>query len=453
MIVMAVAGTVNAATQEAIQQSIDDGLAWLATAQSADGHWEYGGTREDVAATSSALLALIEEGHYMGSGTAYEAQVTNGVNWLFNRAYTQAPVWETAGYSRHAEDYNGNLALDDGGNNRMVYFGSTDVYSNGITAPVVYALGEKLGVSATVTTGALAGETYGQVMQDVVDWFSFGQVEPNRGNQRGGWRYYPNYSSSDNSTAQWGSLPMLYANDPAWGLQVPDYVKNELSLWTDYIQNPVGGDWQDGGSGYSNPTSYVNMAKTGGMLLQFAAEGKALSHTDVQNALDFMQSMQDFDHWNQTYHYSSSQWYGGNIDNAYAMWAVFKGLEVYGGLIWDDNGTPLDLTDDFLVGDPSLISTAPGGFTIGYSASPDTSVVGDWYSHYCDFLVNDQNLSGSWSGNYPWTGALATGWYINILNATGAPPVIPPIPVPGAFLLGGIGLAFAGRKLQRRKEL
>jgi len=480
MIVMAVAGTVNAATQQQIQQAIDDGLAYLANpinySSDPDEIWYPYTSDGTLAATASSALAFIEEGYLPNDGSVYGAQVAKMCNYIFNRAKAdplfgiEDPGQAYSGpgdtqYERYAEDYNNDGVFgNDGGNNQAIYFdpsnSNRDIYTNGIVAPVIKALGDALGENTVVGMGSatVSGMTYKEVMRDLVDWFAYGQVEPDMGNQRGGWRYTPNYSSSDNSTAQWGALPMLYAN--SWGLPVPDYVANELELWTDHIQNPLspGIDWMDGGSGYTNNTEYVNMSKTGGMLLQFAVEGKALGDPDVQAALYFMDSMEQFDHWNQGATTAYSGWYGGNLGNPYAMWAVYKGLATYGGLVWNDNGTPLDPTDDFLVGNPNLISTAPGGITIGQDWGPgttQTSLAGDWYSQYCDFLLNDptygQNANGSWNGYVYWTGALATGWYINILNATGAPEPI--IPVPAAVLLGGIGLAVSSWRLRRRKEL
>ena len=423
----------SAATEQAKQAAIDAGLAWLAlpTVQSADGHWEYGDLRSDIAATASAALAFIEEGHYPGSGTAYETHVTKAVTYLFNQAQSSAVPWETAVYSRHAEDYNGDGVLNDGGNDKMLYFGSTDIYSNGIVAPMLHALGQKMGPGSTVGIGtaAISTSTYKQAMQDVVDWFSYGQVEPNIANHRGGWRYYPNYSTSDNSTAQWGALPILYAKD--MGLKVPQYVKNELNLWVNYVQHSQDGSWQAGGSGYDNPNTYVNMAKTGGLMLELAAIGADVSDPRVQNAIAFMQSMTSFDHWNQGYLNSSSQWYGGHLNNPYAMWAVYKALSVYG----------ID-----------TISTAPGGFTVGQDWDPQTSAAGDWFAHYCDLLVGLQNANGSWSGNYPWTGVLATGWYINILNAAGVPEPVNVIPEPLTVLGVFAGVAGLAGYIRKRRS-
>jgi hypothetical protein len=290
--------------------------------------------------------------------------------------------------------------------------------------------------------------TYKEVMRDVIDWFSWGQNDPATGVHRGGWRYYPDYGSSDNSTAQWGSLPILYGND--WGLATPQFVLDELELYVNYIQNPVDGDpHRDGGSGYDSPNRLVNMAKTGGLLLELAAIGAPLSDTRVQDALDYINRK-----WNQPLgdkppgDGDDTRWYG-NIGNPYAMWAVFKALETYGMLDINDNGTPADPNDDFFIG--SGVPNATGGITIGQDWGPQTSLTDDWYSHYSEWLVNNQELNDSWAGYFYWEVPLTTGWYINILNAKGAPPPVVPEPATTLLLVLGLGAIGILRRKRRMK--
>jgi hypothetical protein len=412
--------TAMATPEPGKQLGIDKGLAWLAATQvqsGPEGWWPYAdyGT---LATTATAALAFIEEGYLPGDdvvilGTNYGDVVGRAVTYMFNRATVDTRFGvEYAGYERYAEDYNfDHDYTNDGGNNRAIYFWSgysaRNVYTTGICVPVVYALGEALGRDTVIGLGVppVSGMTYAEAMQDLIDWFSWGQVEPNTGVYRGGWRYDANYGSSDNSTAQWGSLPLLYAE--AWGLKFPQYVKDELNLWVTWIQNP------NGGSGYDSPGSYVNVSKTGGLLMQFAVIGDGLGSPRVQAALGFINSQ-----WNMPIH---DTWYG-NINNAYAMWAVYKALGVYGMTGHVESGG-----EDILIGNG--MPAAPGGFTIGQDWDPLVSLAGDWYSHYCEALCTMQNADGSWTGASYWTGPLATGWYINIINAAGAPP---PVVIPVA---------------------
>jgi len=420
-----------AATEQAKQAAIDAGLAWLAQTQSvsgSEGYWPYS-NNGTLAATGSAALAFIEEGYLPGNDVIinsvnYGDVVGKACNYIFNRAQADSRFgWEFAGYPHHAEDYNNDGILNDGGNSQALFFNpgnsSRNVYTTGIVAPVVAALGDALGRDTVVGRGGVtATMTYRQVLRDVIDWFSWGQVEPNRGSFRGGWRYDANYSSSDNSTAQWGALPTLYGQ--AWGMDVPQFVKDELALWTARVQHSQDGSWMEGGSGYTHSSDYVNMSKTGGLMLEFAMMGVPVSDARVQNAIGFMEYGT---HWTEGPY---STWYG-NINHPYAMWAVYKALSYYG---------------------VNSISTAPGGFTIGQDWDPQTSLPGDWYAHYCDELVNLQNPNGSWNGYSVWTGALATGWYVNILNAQGVPE--PVIPEPSTLVLLGLGLIGAAGYLRKK---
>jgi len=287
----------SAATQQDIQSAIDAGLARLAadqTVSGSEGYWSYANDGT-LAATAAAALAFIGEGYLPGDGSTYgNGVVQNACNYVFNRATA-----DTVG-----------VYFDPGNYNRSVY-------TTGIATSMVYELGKRVGPTNVVGmgSGAVSGQTYKQTMQDIMDWYTWGQ------NPDGGWRYYPNYGGSDNSTAQWGALPFLYGN--SWGLTTPASVVSGdastagLTAWTAVVQNPMsaGTDWQDGGSGYMNNIQYVNMAKTGGLLLEFAAMGLPVSDTRVQNALYYMSSMETFDHWNQGVTTWPDQWYGGHLNN------------------------------------------------------------------------------------------------------------------------------------------
>jgi len=427
----------QAATQQEIRVAIDDALAHLASSMTIsgdEGYWSYA-ENGTLAATASAALAFVEEGYLPGtdvviSGVNYGDIVGRAYKYIFNRATADSRFtsigpggMETAEYTRYAEDYNNDGVLNDNGNDQAIYFdpglARRRLYTTGIVVPAIYALGEALGPDSLVGMGSLTESmTYREVMRDVMDWFSWAQVEPSRGNQRGGWRYDANYSESDNSTAQWAAIALISAMN--WGLQVPQYVIDELKLWTDFIQN------ENGGSGYSDDSSYVNVSKTGGLLLQFYVLGyeEGINNSDsihnnigneVDAALNFINSQ-----WNST---PSNTWYG-NLNHPYAMWAVYKALQVY-EKIETTNFYPGD-DGEFEIG--KGIPSAPGSWTIGQEWGTYSSLPGDWYSHYCDYIVSIQNTNGSWSGYSRFIGPLATSWYVNILNATPLTQTLNPTP-------------------------
>jgi hypothetical protein len=208
-------------------------------------------------------------------------------------------------------------------------------------------------------------------VEDLVDWAAFAQVEPSQGVYRGGWRYHANYSTSDNSTAQWPVLGLIAAEQ--WGIFAPAWVKSELEFWVTYIQHA------NGCSGYADPNTWHNCAKTGGLLSMFYYLGDDESAPRVQAAIDCLNSR-----WNNG---PSGTWYG-NKSHPYAMFGVFKGLMLLG------------------------IDTIPNAL-----ANTETPA-GDWLGDYHENLVNTQNANGSWTGYSYWVGALAAGWNIVILQGT-----------------------------------
>jgi hypothetical protein len=425
----------QAATEAGKKAAIDAGLEWLALNQQGNGRWIYDNSYGDTAATGASLLSFLEEGYKAGSdviinGNNYGDVVGDGLNYLFNQAQIVSISNQPAGNP----DGDGNrvgLKFVLGGDNPR------DTYVTGLVVP---AIASTMTPDALVKTGPLAARTdgsgldgawtYKDVVQNTIDYFAFGQSDPATGNNRGGWRYYANYgnsASSDQSTTQWPVISELYAS--LMDVSSPSFVNDELDYWTKYIQNYPG----PGNAGYDGPLSPAGeMNETGALLIMQDvlgySTGTAEEQARLQAALGYIDT-----HWQET---ANSTW-DGNFGHPYAMWAIYKGLELTCGL--DDTTCITNLN--------------PRG-----SAMIDDGDTWNWAEEYWEYLVNTQNTDGSWAGYDYWNNVLATPWYINILAATKIPGPEPKnVPEPSTnatlALLGFLGLGAIIRKNLHQKRL
>jgi len=408
LIALSFVSMAQAATEQQKQDAIKNGLQWLAGQQQAGGYWNFSGNER--ASTAAALLAFTEQYSKPGGwfGNDYKPVVDNAAKWLLGQtklfAYPNQNWWGFTGQGYGFEWYGGDR--------------NRSTYESGLTIPALarYASLPWVGKNTVVPTTGLSyvdGKTYGQVINLGLDSFIWGQRGP--GNQYyGGWRYHPQWTDADNSTAQWPVIALLYGQSLT-GYTVPNQTKTALQAWITYIQDP-----NSGGSGYNHPqggSAPINEAKTGGLLIEIALAGGG---GNQNNALVYLNN-----NWQNT---ANSTW-DGNFGHPYAMWSIYKGLEVTIGL---DNMT----TITNLHPDPGDINNPNHGW--------------NWWEDYCDWLVKNQNQNGSWNGYSYWYGPLATAWNINILNATDIPP--PVIPLPGGLLLLGSGLLNLLRLRGRREK-
>lgn len=196
---------------------------------------------------------------------------------------------------------------------------------------------------------------------------------------RGGWRYAANEDcSSDNSVTQWPVIGLkalesfvdkdgsgtYTPGDEGWGLFAPDWVKEELALWTNYSQyhNPV--DFYDGAFIYSNDSlGYYTTPSCGSGICQLAYLGVSATDSRVQDAVNFL----------------DRNWASDNRGNLYSMYSIAKGARI---------------------SDPAILSIGSQG---------------NWQDIYDDWLIADQNADGSW--NTSWAEVvLGTAWGVEILT-------------------------------------
>jgi hypothetical protein len=190
------------------EESIEQGLVFLARHQSDDGGWKLNGfglggaayakeqaaLNSDTAATGLALLAFQGAG-YNHHEFRYRDRVRSAVEWLV----------------RHQKE-NGDLYVPfDDQSSQSVW-----LYSHSIAA---LALCEAYGMTQDPDLREPA--------QKALDFIVASQEE------RGGWRYSPNYGS-DTSVTGW--MMMALKSGELAGLEVPDATYDKIRRWLDKAQ-------------------------------------------------------------------------------------------------------------------------------------------------------------------------------------------------------------------------
>ena len=223
--------------------------------------------------TASAIQAFEVNGHRQDGDTdedPYVETVDRGFNYMFTTLYVQSiGVQHT---SDDPEDYNNNGIDDDGGNGLGISVNSNrPIYETGQVMDAIAASGNPL---ATAKTGVanVIGRTYKDILQDMVDMYSWGQYDGvssfyNRdlgayqSGILGGWRYswgqFP-----DNSAAQWGAIGIIPAEleELSFECKCPDWVKTYNDNWLWYSNNGTGfGYTGQGNAQATTPSGMVQM--------------------------------------------------------------------------------------------------------------------------------------------------------------------------------------------------
>ena len=392
----------NLHLQVRINMAIDRGLWYLHTNMSrgnygagAPGYGQPYGYWSDSyprAATGTAVDAFQLHGNQVNGdydGDPYVETVQRALNYLLVHTYTFNIGPQTAG----DPDTNGNgiglVCCNSGSasNTRQTYIG-------GICMVAIASSGAPNRVAAVGQTNVY-GRTYKDIVQDMVDFFAWGQVDANRGVYRGGWRYYGNYSSSDMSTTQWPPLGMLAA-EQGMGCTVPGFVRTELPYFLNYCWNQSLSN-DNGGYGYYGTTLYLNITKAAAGIICHEFLGTPLTNPEVESAIGYI-----YRHWNDT---------GGSWDdtklhgNSYGMYGTMKA---------------------FRIPQPDILRVTE----YAYGASPPAQTANsfDWYytptgqtaqQGLATYCVNTQQSDGSWDdvvGSNRVYNAFCTGWRLLVLE-------------------------------------
>lgn len=393
-----------------INMAIDEGLWWLHTNMVRGnyaagspgygqpyGHWDP--SYYPLAATGAAVDAFQLHGSKANmdyDSDPYVETVQRALNYLLVNSYSYPIGMQAAGDPDTNENGIGIVANYSSSitNNRQTYIG-------GICMVALASSGAPNRIAQVGRTN-IVGRTYGEIVQDMVDFFAWGQIESNSW-PRGGWRYYANYSEPDMSTTQWPALGMLAAEENM-GSVIPAFVKSELGIYLDTAQNTALNN-DNGAFAYHYPggATYYNLTKAAAGLICHEFIDTPLDDPKVQMALGFI-----YRHWND----SGTGWDDTQLHgNSYGMYGIMKA---------------------FRIPEPDLMEVTE----YNYNAGSQTENSFNWYytpagqsqAGLASYTVSTQQPDGSWDdtvGPNAVNNAFCTGWRVLVLlkGVTIQPPV------------------------------
>lgn len=383
-----------------INMAIDDGLWYLHTKmiratypdgspgyEQTYGYWDP--SYYPLAATGAAVDAFQLHGSKVNmdyDSDPYVETVQRALNYILYNTYSYSIGMQPAG----DPDTNGN-GIGVVANHSSKLYDSRQTYIGGICMVALASSGAPNRISG-VGRPNVYGRTYADIVQDMVDFFAWGQVDENMGVYRGGWRYYANYSSSDMSTTQWPPLGMIAA-ETNMGSTVPQFVRDELIYFLDYTQQ-TDYNYDNGGFGYSNDSNYINCTKSGAGIISHEFLCTPLTDRKVESALGFL-----YRHWNDA---GTSWTYQRLLGNSYGMYAVMKAMRI-----------PEPDISNITEYDYNVPGQTANSFDWYYSPNTEPR---EGLAHY---IVRTQQSDGSWDdvtpAPNPVYNAFCTGWRILIL--------------------------------------
>lgn len=384
-----------------INIAIDQGLWYLHRQQtrnpasSDDGRFPYTTNySRDGMTTASAVQAFQINNHFQTSPNAqdpYADTVRRGLRYMFSRLVSTPISVQTQGNP----DSNGNGLGVAPGNTATplpTAVGADGPYQLGQFMDAIVASrtpNEKVPAGTPLATlsspSGAPSYTYFDAVQDMVDMYAYGQVDPNRGSYRGGWRYDWNYSSSDNSANQWAAIGILPARN-IWGATVPQFVIDENLLWLSASQTPA------------PPANATGYGYTG------RGEGVATSPSGlVQAIMDGVQKT-DAARWKGVEDRMAAQWNAWYRDSndEYSLYALTKAMRLALPSPIVIMGTGASAIDWFKAdcANPAACNTATDKWGVART------------------LIRDQNAEGLFQGSYRVSGNYRSAWSVIMLTGT-----------------------------------
>lgn len=381
-----------------INMSIDEGLWYLHThmirntySAGSPGYGQPYGSWDPSYYPQAAVGTAVDAFQLHGSkvnmdynSDPYVETVQRALNYLLYHTYAFNIDEEPAGNP----DTNGNgIGLVTNQNSNLT--DQRQTYIGGICLVALASSGAPNRV-ATVGGEHVYGRLYADIVQDMVDFFSWGQTDSGTG--RGGWRYYANYSA-DMSTTQWPPLGMLAA-EQNMGTVVPQFVRDELAIYLGITLNTAMNN-DNGGYAYTsvNSTTWYNITKASAGIISQEFLGTPLTDPKVESAIGFI-----YRHWNDT----GTSWDHTKLHgNSYGMYSLMKALRIP---------------------EPDITEITE----YDYNTGMQTANTFDWYytpegqsqQGLATYCVNTQQADGSWDdtvGSNQVRDAFCTGWRILVL--------------------------------------
>ncbi len=297
----------------------------------------------------------------------YTETVRRGLNSAF-ALLSSGPLTTWTG---NANEYNPDTGLydkshDGNGNGLEAWVAQTYPWYQG--GQFMDAIVASATPTAVAQTGPVAGQTYKDIVQDMLDAYAGAQYDYYG---RGGWRY--NYNEApDNSVCQWAAIGIIPA-ERNWGCVVPTWLKPLNIGWLRYSQA------SDGQFGYSSAGYYPwgTYATTPSGMVQMAMDG--IGRGDPSGMWEKTET------WIRDHFADDTGSYASSMKSYYyGMLSFVKAMRLHapGGV-----SQPIDL----------LRSSTPGVMPIDWYAAEKAN--GDPTDGVARTLVNDQYGTGQWYGN------------------------------------------------------